>query len=124
MRAGFWIMLTLVSVAMLSPVVPGAPVEHADKLAHFGLFGALASAARLSGGVRTRGASSDAPTRRALQLLCLTMILAFGFEAAQEVMPRRSGDVMDLLANLLGAATGWAAAHRIGPSLGRVFVKT
>lgn len=118
MRGGFRITLALVSVAMLAPDLPGAPFPHADKLAHLCLFGGLAAAARLSGGSWRRE-----PGPRALWLLALTMVLAIGFEAAQMLLPHRSTDVFDLLANLLGATLGWAAAHRAAPVLGRMVAR-
>ena len=98
--AALWFVAWLVATgALLLPLGVSTP-DRSDLLAHFMLFASLAFG--------TIGFS-----RRAGQLTCLalvTMALATTLEFAQKLVPYRTFDPIDLVANGLGALTGYAAA--------------
>jgi len=90
------------SVAVLfAPSGGGEPVfANADKVVHYLLFALLAGTVRWRFG----------PARRLLWLL-------FGYAVLSEViqavlLPGRSGDVVDVFADIGGAALGWLVAER------------
>lgn len=87
---------------LFSPTAPGEPLfPNSDKVVHYLLF------ALLAGTVRWRFGSS----KRFLWLV-------FGYAALSEViqavaLPGRSGDVVDVVADVAGASLGWLIAERI-----------
>lgn len=87
---------------LFAPTAPGPPLfMHADKIVHAGVFGALAWTASRAG----------VPTRWLAPAL---VAYAVGSEVVQHtVLPGRSGDWTDVVADLAGAGLGlWlAAAH-------------
>jgi VanZ family protein len=89
----------LVAVALLVPVPVAAP-EGSDLVAHFTIFGLMALGA-------------VGFCRQPVQLLGLTVLTMAGaaaLEFAQYLLPYRSFDLVDLVANTLGALTGYALA--------------
>jgi VanZ family protein len=114
-RAGRWwpAVFTLAvlgqSVVLYAPSSPGLvqtglPV---DKLVHFGVFFAVAAA----------GVLAEVPRP---VLLILLAGQAVGSELLQSaVLPQRSGDPWDVLADLAGAAAGWWAGGRWAARPGR-----
>lgn len=94
-------MAALSLVLLFSPQQPGEPpFQDADKVVHYLLFAALAGTARWRFGPRGR-----------------VLWAVFAYAAASELvqgalLPGRSGDVVDLLADAAGAALGWLLARR------------
>ena len=91
------------------PAGGGSGPPGADKVVHAGLFALLASTSRLQFGGHRR-------------VLLALVGYAAGSELAQAVLlPTRSGDVGDLVADLLGVAAGWwlAGPGHAGRSAGR-----
>lgn len=85
-----------------SPAGSGVTLPGADKLVHAALFAALAATARL----RFGGAS---------RVLLAVLVYAALSELVQAaLLARRSGDVLDLLADAAGACAGWELARRWG----------
>ena len=94
--------MLLVSVYVLFwPRQGGATLfEHSDKVVHAVLFGLLA--------VTTRWRFGGRPA-----LLAAVAAYAVLSEVVQGVLlPERSGDALDVVADLVGAAVGWAALRR------------
>ena len=87
-------------VVLFAPSTGGGPdVPGIDKIVHLALFALLAATARWRfGGVGT------------LLAVCGYAVLS---EVAQLLLPTRSGDVLDVLADLAGVAVGWVAAGRL-----------
>jgi VanZ family protein len=87
-----------VAVLMLMPIPPGPP--GSDLLAHVMLFGVMAFAAvtfcHHAGGL--------------LLLALATVAAGSGLEFAQGMVPYRSFDLLDMLADAIGAGFGYAAA--------------
>ena len=78
----------------------GVRVLGADKLVHAGLFALLAGTARWRFG----------PLR---EVLPAVLVYAAASEVVQTVvLSRRSGDLLDLLADVAGAVAGWALVGR------------
>ena len=95
--------------------IPSPPIPSADKLVHLGLYGILGYL-----GFRLIGAwSSGAPSRRGGTWgtwgLTVLAVLAYGVsdELHQAFVPRRSPDVMDVLADLAGGALGAGLAAAV-----------
>ncbi len=86
---------------LFSPTTPGEPLfSNSDKVIHYLLFALLAGTVRWRFG----------PVQRLLWLV-------FGYAAVSEViqavvLPSRSGDVVDVLADIAGASLGWLVAER------------
>ena len=77
------------------------PFPGADKVVHLLLFALLSATARLRFG-------------QAWWLLVLVSAYAVGSEVVQAVaLDERSGDVVDVVADLLGAGLGWLATGRV-----------
>ena len=97
-------MVLLASLYVLfwpEPAGGGVGVPGADKAVHLLLFAALAATARL----RFGGARS---------LLAALVVYAVVSEVVQALLlARRSGDLLDVVADLLGVALGWWAAGRL-----------
>jgi VanZ family protein len=91
----------LLSVYVLfwpSPAGSGVSVPAGDKLVHAGLFLLLALTSRLRFGSAAR-------------VLIAVLVYAALSEAVQAaLLARRSGDLLDLLADAAGALAGWALA--------------
>ena len=98
--AGFWGAAWLgVTAALLLPVAAATP-DRTDLVAHFLLFGAMAFGA-------------VGFSRRPGQLACLalaTVALGAALEFAQKLVPYRTFDLIDAVANGVGALVGYAAA--------------
>ena len=96
--------MLVVSLYMLFWPDPGGPdteLPGADKVVHLLVFLALAGTARL----RFGGAQA---------VLGAVLAYAAVSEVVQAlVLSRRSGDLWDLLADVVGAALGWWAARRL-----------
>ncbi|MCW2680283.1 MAG: hypothetical protein JWM62_1684 [Frankiales bacterium] len=78
------------------------PFDGSDKVVHLLLFGLLAATTRWRFGPATAGlvaVAAYAPVSELVQGLLL---------------PTRSGDPWDVLADLLGVAAGWLLARRLG----------
>ena len=85
---------------------PGLPSNISDKVAHLGAYGLLGILLfrALAGG----GLSGATPARAALALL-FSVLYGVTDELHQSLVPNRSPDVMDLLADALGSGLGIAA---------------
>ena len=84
------------------PAGGGVSVPGADKVVHLLLFAALAATARLRFG-------------GALSVLAVLVAYAVVSELVQALLlSRRSGDLLDLVADLLGVALGWWVVGRLG----------
>jgi VanZ family protein len=98
--AGLWCAAWLgVAAALLLPVGVSTP-GRSDLVAHFLMFGAMAFVA-------------VGFSRRPGQLACLalaTIALGTALEFAQDLVPYRTFDPIDLVANSMGALAGYAAA--------------
>jgi VanZ family protein len=98
--AALWFVAWLVATAaLLLPLGVSTP-DRSDLLVHFMLFASLAFGA-------------IGFSRRPGQLICLALVtiaLATTLEFAQKFLPYRTFDLIDLVANGLGAFTGYAAA--------------
>lgn len=96
-------MVAVLSVYVLfwpSPAGSSVQFPGADKLVHAGLFLLLAASARLRFG-------------SASGVLTAVLVYAALSELVQAVLlPGRSGDVLDLLADSAGALVGWQLARR------------
>ncbi|CAN5481363.1 hypothetical protein BH23VER1_BH23VER1_33280 [soil metagenome] len=88
---------------------PGIPLNHIDKLYHFGYFFAGAFAVSMA-----LDLSAKAPSlRNALIVLTLFAVLGAADEFYQSFQPHRSGnDLGDWIADMLGALAGLVAARR------------
>ena len=86
---------------LFSPTGVGDPVfVNADKVVHYLLFALLAATVRWRFGGRER-------------LLWAVFGYAIASEVIQHVaLPGRSGDVVDVLADVAGASLGWLVAQR------------
>ena len=97
-------LVALLSVYVLfapRPAGGGTDLPGGDKVVHLALFALLALASRWRFG--------DPPP-----LLLALAGYALGSEVAQAVLlPTRSGDVLDVVADLAGVAAGWLAAARL-----------
>ena len=95
-----WLAAWLVVAALLLMPLGISTPDRSDLVAHFMLFASLAF-----------GAVSF--TRRVWQLACLglaTVALATTLEFAQKLVPYRTFDLIDAVANGMGAFAGYAAA--------------
>jgi VanZ family protein len=98
--AALWFVAWLVATAALLLPLSVTTPDRSDLLAHFTLFASLAF-------------SAIGFSRRPGQLICLALVtitLATILEFAQKFLPYRTFDLVDLVANGLGAFTGYAAA--------------
>ena len=105
-------MVVVSLVVLFAPSGGGAsPFPGSDKVVHLLLFAALAATTRWRFG----------PVVVGLLVVAAYAVLS---EVVQGLaLPRRSGDVLDVLADLAGAAAGWVAAGRVAAgrvSAGRV----
>jgi VanZ family protein len=97
------LLLLLISVAWLAfmPEPPDNHLPHGDKLNHLLAFGTLAAVARFSA----------APGRRQAALAAVGLLTYGGFiEIVQTQLAWRSGEWLDLLADVAGIALGLAVA--------------
>jgi VanZ family protein len=100
------LLMLVVIVAWLSfaPASGQQTFDHADKLAHAAAFFALGAAAALSW----------SHSRRVTQRAALAL-LAYGalIEAVQSMLPSRSADGLDFLADAAGVALGLWVVHAL-----------
>jgi hypothetical protein len=101
-RSWRWLLIlaaVLNAVVVYAPSAPGAPgLPLIDKVVHFAIFAAVAFAGRRAG---VPGAL----------LLGVLLVHAASSEVLQEVLlPERSGDVWDGVADAVGCGAGWLAA--------------
>jgi len=99
---GLWILglIATVIVCLLPLPQVHSPFDHLDKLEHALGYAALAASAAML-----------FATRRALVLVVLGLIvLGIGIEGLQTLVPWRSGDALDAVANALGALLGSTTA--------------
>ena len=98
----FTAVVVLSLVVLFVPRAPaGPPIPEFDKLVHSGLFLLLAATTRWRFGPR-------------LTLLALVIAYAALSEVVQaELLPMRSGDVLDALADTGGALLGWPLVSRL-----------
>lgn len=101
------VILTLTSI----PAPDFAPVgafafPGADKLVHAGMYGVL-------GALLARAAGGAAPPRTLGRLLLGVLLFAVVDEWHQRFIPGRSADALDVVADVAGAAVGFAAAARL-----------
>ena len=88
------VLLSLYVLFVPQPVGPAGP-PGADKVVHALLFAALAVTTRIRFGP-------------AVRLLAFLAVYAVGSELVQAVvLPDRSGDAYDVVADLVGASVGW-----------------
>ena len=95
-----WLAAWLVAAALLLLPLGISTPDRSDLIAHFTLFASLAF-----------GAISF--TRRVWHLACLglaTIAFATTLEFAQKLVPYRTFDLIDAVANALGAFAGYGAA--------------
>jgi VanZ family protein len=83
------------------PAGAGVGIPGADKVVHAVLFGLLAATARLRFGGRSA-----------------VLAALLGYAAVSELvqallLSRRSGDLWDLVADVVGAVAGWVLARRL-----------
>lgn len=99
-RVSFALVVALSVVILFVPTAPGVPLfPYADKVIHFSLFAALAWSGRRAG-------IAERP-------LAVSLV---GYAAASELvqaflLPRRSGDWTDFVADSAGAVIGLVAAR-------------
>jgi VanZ family protein len=94
------LVLSLYVLFWPDPAGAGMEIPGADKVVHAVLFGALAASARLRFG--------DAPA-----VLAAVLTYAVVSELVQALLlSRRSGDLLDAVADVVGGAAGWWLAGR------------
>jgi len=97
--------------------IPSPPIPSADKLAHLGVYGVLGflwfRCARAWPAPAV--APSPRPVRRSTWAWTIVAVLAYGIsdELHQAFVPRRSPDILDVLADLGGGALGAGLAAAI-----------
>lgn len=99
----FVVVLLLSFYALFSPhpAAPEHPFPLSDKLVHATLFALLAATTRWRFGP-------------AVRLLVAVVAYAAASELVQQLLlPSRDGDLLDLLADVVGAGLGWVAAGRL-----------
>jgi hypothetical protein len=101
------VILTLTSI----PAPDFAPVgafafPGADKLVHAGMYGVL-------GALLARAVGAATPPRTLGRLLLGVLLFAIVDEWHQRFIPGRSADALDVVADVAGAAVGFAAAARL-----------
>lgn len=96
--------LAAVAVAALSfvPPPPDAPEIGWDKANHFAAFAVIAALASLA---------LRAPQRRDAVAAAGTLAYGVFIEAVQSQIPRRSAEVLDVVADAIGIAVGIAAVR-------------
>lgn len=107
---GLMVAITLVS-GTATPAVPGDPFIGRDKLAHFAVFGVLATAWIRC---RPRSVSSTRPRLPwALAAVGLTASFGLADELHQTLTPLRTFEWADFVADCAGGATAVALYNRI-----------
>ncbi|MDX1442696.1 MAG: VanZ family protein [Gammaproteobacteria bacterium] len=95
------LLVLLVAVLSLSPGGDSPlPFAHADKLVHVSMYLAL-------------GAWLACLVRKSIALLLALAAYGIGLEFGQEFVPGRGLDILDMLANVTGAALGIVATRFI-----------
>lgn len=104
-RGLFWFGVAAVTVTSVTPQAYLPSTEGWDKAQHFLAYAAL-------GGVGWLGY----PDRRHMVMLLIGLILlGAGLEAAQVLVPGRFPSVGDVIANIIGALSGFIISRRIWP---------
>ncbi len=97
-------MVLLSLYVLFTPRTGGDGLFHgSDKAVHLVLFGLLAATTRWRFGAVTAG------------LLAVAVYAPVSEVVQGLVLPTRSGDAWDVLADLLGVAVGWTLARRLRP---------
>mgnify|MGYP000697259071 CR=1 FL=1 len=107
--AALWLVVIFILTSLPAPVLPEVRFRHADKLIHFAIY--LPLGFLLARAFRERGA------RALLYAAALCLAAASCDELHQILVPGRSADILDLLADLAGGLAGAAlflAARRPG----------
>lgn len=108
--AGLWCLTWLgIAALMLMRVSTTVQVSHFDLLVHAGVFGTMSLA--------TVSFARDAS--RLMLLALVTVAGATALEVAQALVPYRSFELLDLAANVVGAAGGYGLASLIRGRLSR-----
>lgn len=100
------LLATLYALLWPDPAGAGSGPPGADKLVHALLFGALAVTTRWRFG----------PALTGLALVAAYAVLSELVQGA--LLPSRSGDAYDVVADGLGAIAGWVAVGRTSPRVG------
>ena len=99
-----WALVIFVLCAMPSEDIPNPnwDIPHLDKVVHFGMFFIMAVLLCSELGYQTN------LTQRKIYLITVTISLIYGgvIEILQQYFFNRSGDILDLLADVLGAIVG------------------
>lgn len=117
--AGGYLLAAVVATHVPLPRGTGQGVPHMDKAVHFGIFFGLCLLA-----AAWRVTRFDRPRRAALTAVGLCLLYGAADELSQALLPSRSADPYDLLADAAGAVAGaaaffpllrrWRRSHRRG----------
>jgi len=102
-----WFVLIFILTSLPAPILPEIRISHADKMIHFAVY--LPLGFLLARSFRQRG------PRALLYAVGLCLAAASCDELHQILIPGRSADVLDLLADLAGSLTGGALWWATGP---------
>lgn len=97
--------LTLLVLMLIPAVTPPGPEAYADKIWHVIGFVAITLALQVGGAWRDR-----------LGAALLAVLIGAGVEVAQDWVGR-DRSLLDLVADAVGAAIGWAASPMLAPVL-------
>jgi len=102
-----WGLVAMIIWLSLTPRPPDIGIEHGDKLGHFGAYGAAMFW------------FCQLYPRRPTQIAYAAGFIALGIalEFVQRATGYRSFEVLDMVADAIGVAIGWAAASVIWPLL-------
>jgi VanZ family protein len=105
--AALWLVVIFILTSLPAPVIPDVRIPHADKMIHFAIY--LPLGFLLARAFRHRG------SRAILYAAALCLAAASCDELHQVLVPGRSADILDLLADLAGGLAGaglWLATKR------------
>jgi VanZ family protein len=93
--------LALVVGTHLPPPIVGVRIEQSDKLLHFGAYAGLAFLLAMAWETSTGRLSG-----RHLRLLWVAIAVIASLDEVTQLLVRRDANVLDWIADILGAATG------------------